>query len=324
MVEANVQSLVPLLSVPSPDGAAQPAIDDAIRGRIKDYFDVHHEKRIAALRALRFATRLRKFLLGGLGGIVLAGSIAAYVAGEVRLPWLHGWEPVQIAAGAVGLIALIVAILLKTGEELPDRKQVETEIDTATNHDINALQAAASKLLRRSGSPSESFDVMLIGYPDKKTCVDLGVTPGARVGLDTKPRLTPISVTAMKLWPSSLAIYKGTANLLTGDMVEERLLEVIYRDIVILERSSQARPSVQDAKKDKKARKTNKRRPMHEKDVLAIHFANDKSVEVILRDTQFADPLREAELPLSASHEEIKRFWDGLRSKWYAAQDRGA
>ncbi len=183
-------------------------------------------------------------------------------------------------------------------------EQVEKDIDAAVKHDADSLLTSAVKLLNLSDGPTQTFDVTLVGYPDKEARARLGIPIGGRIGVDKRPRVTPVAVTAIKLWPSRLAIYNGTVSLITGEMVEERLLEVGYKDIVILERQSLARPQPANAARkearEDKARKPARRRSLHEKDLLAIHFANQQSIEIVLRDSRFAAPLNAGELDLTA------------------------
>ncbi len=302
------------MTAPSP-------IDAAMRRRIRSYFEKKYDTERMRHRALHLIAWLRKLAFGIVGGVVLAAALAAAVAGRLGHEWFQGLESYELIAGGVAILLLALALLIRSVEHLPDREQVEREVDAARDHDIASLLQNASKLAALAGAAPTDFDMKLVGYPDKKVAQDLGLLVAAHAGLDGKLRFTPAMVTAVMFGPHSITIYEATVDLTAGAMAAERLFEAPYREITMVERSSLSPPPILERTPKSNLGQALRRRakPLRDKDVLVIHFSNHASVKIVLRDTTYADAPKGAKFPLSEPHEKIEAFWQTLRAKWLTA-----
>lgn len=301
--------------------AAASPIDAAMRRRIRSYFEKKYDTERMRHRALHLIAWLRKLALGIIGGVVLVAALAAAVAGRLGHEWLQGLEAYELIAGGVAILFVALALLIRTVEHLPDREQVEREVDAAKDYDISSLLQTASKLAAGAGGPPVDFDMKLVGYADKNAAQDLGLLVAAQAGLDGKLRFTPAMVTAVTFGEHSATFYEATVDLTAGNMAAERLFEAPYREITMIERSSLSPPLVPERAPKSNLGQALRRRSerLRDKDVLLVHFSNHASVKIVLRDTTYADAPRSAGFPLSEPHEKIEAFWQTLRAKWLAA-----
>ncbi len=315
---APTQTAPPLPPLPAT------AIDDDARARIREYFLQQYDKRIARSRALRMSTKRRKFALGVFGTTLFLASIAAWVAGQLDVEWFRGRDALEVAVGAFALLLVLIGLLLHANEEPKALAEVEREADLARELDANRLLEKAAGLLATPDQPVTGFNMWLYGYPDATWAKDSGVVVSVRVDANGQPRISPFVVTAIRLAPSSLAVYEVIVDLTTGAMVSERLRELAYRDITTLERSNVAAAAVVPkatgaARGLAKVMRPRARGPLHDKDQLIIHFANRESVKIVLRDRSFDSALQDVKLSLSASHDAVEAFWLALRTRWHQA-----
>lgn len=302
----------------APGALAQRVID---RRRLRDYYEQRLDKEFDRLAALRLSTRRRKLALVWVGSALLLASGGALMAAYAGYQPLRSWAAYEVAAAAVAIGVMLIALLLKPIEDVPPPEQIENEIKAAREHDLGAHLDGALKLLTPSPAAA-SFDHRLLGYPDKQWCEDHKVPIHARIGFAKEPRFTPAKVTALKLLDERVAIYEGTVDLITGDLLSERLVEVRYGDIISLERSSVAAPALQgDGPRGfGKVMRAARQPPRRDKDTLTIHCAGSQPVRIVLRDAGFAEGLRGVRLPLSEPHEAVEAFWSSLRARWIVAR----
>jgi hypothetical protein len=315
---------VPIIRAPAIEKAALKD-EAALRRRIRAYYERQWDREVDRLQALRLSTRRRKLALIAVGGVLLAATLAAVAADKLGYAWFQDREPYEIAAGLAALALLFTALLIRPVEQVPETRQVEREVDEQKYRDINACISATGKLIKGPGEGPVAFELRLEGYPDKQEVEGRGVLVAGRIGVDGLPRFTPVKVTALSLFNESLAIYQVTVDLTNGRMISERLLELAYRDIVSLERSSLAVavPSERDPGRILAKIRGRARQQLRDKDTLSIHFGSQASIAIVLRDTSFAELMKGAKLPLSSTHENIESFWHALRSKWLEATGRG-
>jgi hypothetical protein len=214
---------------------------------------------------------------------------------------------------------------LPATKELPSTESVEKEIDVCCRRDIERVLSKARQLLATKNSDTDQFDEVLIGYPDAEECKARNLLVSARLGHDHRIRFTPIKVIALTLMDRTAAVYEGALDLTTGEILSERLLELPYQNITLLERSS--RTMRHDSDRDPKrplraARRHSNGQFNRDNDALKIHLSNSSGVEIILRDYDFDPNLKATKLPLSSLHEDVERFWSKLGQKWSKAQNK--
>jgi hypothetical protein len=240
--------------------------------------------------------------------------------GRLEPDHLLATSTVLLGVATLTVVLALVALALRPADEILGPEEMEAGVDRVRDHDTGRLLASARKLL--GDQRTDGFDLTLYGYPDKELCAAYGLLMAARLSHDlASVRFTPVAVTAIKLEERSIAIYQGTVDLITGSMAQERLVEVAYRDIAALERSSlgmrtkaevEASPSILPARR--------RDRMLRDKDTLTIRFANaTDSVPIVLRDSSFTGSTGGVRLPLSHPHEAVEDFWKKLRKEWLAA-----
>lgn len=309
-----------------------PAPNEAARQRIRDYFEKDYDAEVGRFHALRLSTRRRKWVVGLIGGTLLAATASAAFGTSRGLDWLAGMALYEFAAGILAFALIIAALAMKTIEELPPRENVEVEIDRLRDDECAKRIRHANKLLTAPAIAPTDFEIVLPGYPDKQIVDDLGFTRLARIGRDGTIRFTPIKVTAIKLATTSLAIYEGTIDLISGELLSERLLETPYRNITAIERSSQTLPATERREKRKLLRRilpTKTPMDWRDKDTISLQLAHNQIIQIVLRDLAFTDTLKSetvkaAHLHLSAPHERVEAFWQSLRARWHATQGTGS
>ena len=308
---------------PTSSAAVPPIIDPDRYARIRSYFERKYDKQAARWEAFRFSVKRLKYIFGVIAAIALLAAVAGAATQYLGYSWLVGFEVYELAIGFTALAVVLIVVLLPAADELPSTAAVEQEIDASRRNDIENLLSRATKLLGTTQSDSNLFDEVLIGYPDAEACKARHVLVSARLGHDEKVRFTPIKITALTLMDRTAAVYESTLDVTTGAMLSERLLELPYQSIALLERSSQTM-----GQSDRRAQKVvlgsvKKQSGGHlhrDKDTLKIHLSNSAGVQVVLRDYDFDANLNTPKLPLSSAQEDVERFWRRLGQKWAEAQ----
>lgn len=311
-------------ATPSPQPAAGPGIAPELRRQVKDYFERKDGKDPHRIDALRLSNRSRKLALVVALLVVIAASVSAVALGRLDPQRLLEADTLWPAFAAVLAVVVLLALGLRSVEEVPTLEQLEQDVDRVRDHDTSLLLEKAHSLLAEGEQRAAGFDLGLYGYPDKSLCGEFGLVTSARISHDhAQVRFTPVTVTALKADARTIAIYQGTVDLTTGAMVQERLVETAYRDIVALERASLGMRTMaeREAASILPARRRDK--VLRDKDVLTIRFAGGaEPVSIVLRDSSFALGNRSVRLPLSHPHPAIEAFWQALRESWLAATVR--
>jgi hypothetical protein len=312
--------------IPAPAPAA-PSLDAEAYGRIRNYFTLQLDREVSRATALRMSSKRRQRILRWSGAGLLVAAVAASAAGWLDYAFFRGLEPYEIAAFCVALAFFLIAALLEPHEPIPDASIVEKEASAARQSGVEKRMEGAAKLLALSNETAPKFDAQLVSLPDVNRAKDRKLLVAARIGSDGEARFTPATVTALKFEPDSLAIYQGTFDLTAEHgLAYERLIELPYRDIVALERSSEGVPVSPEVEQQPRLlehmRRPRQRAARRDKDTLVIRYVGDQSISIVLRDTSFLAPGKDGKLPFAEKQEDVERFWQALRARWFQAQAR--
>ncbi|MDX2287386.1 MAG: hypothetical protein NW217_01010 [Hyphomicrobiaceae bacterium] len=274
--------------------------------------------------ALLLAVSLVNGLWSG-GSLKAIAVILAIAAADIAI---YGLAHNGIVYGLVGIAAVILAYHVYDRWRHPEpNANLESEIDAWIDAQFNGLIAAMKPALPVPAHRLDAITVRLRSFPKLHRL--RGFAIDARVGLDGRPRISPVGLAAFSFGDDNVLVLEGAVDLWTGQPVYSRAHLFRYADIVALSWSTDASPPddplhpmapQHHADLEKAVRKDQGRNIMVRRDELQIRLKGQHTVTLVFRDSLVDKALSAKPFKPITDIDNIRAVWEELERRKDAAE----